>query len=119
LLREWLGMGADAPELRVRVALRRAVEGLFGDQTLEAYPYLGAMLGLAIEPDAAERLAELSPEALQWRTFEVIGQLFERLASDRPLILVIDDLHWADATSVQLTERLLALAESAAVLLVI
>jgi ABC-type oligopeptide transport system substrate-binding subunit/class 3 adenylate cyclase len=119
LVREWLGAGEDDPELRVRVALRRAVDGLFGDRTMEIYPYLGAMLGLALEPEAAARLAELSPEALQYRTFEVVGSLLERLAADGPVAVVIEDLHWADATSVQLTERLLGLTERAAVLFVI
>lgn len=119
LTREWLGAGPDEPELRVRVGLRRNIEHLFGDRTLEIYPYLGAMLSLALEPDAAARLAELSPEALQYRTFEVVGALFARLAEDGPVVVAIDDLHWADATSVQLTERLLPLTEEAAVLLVI
>ena len=84
LVREWLGAGDDDPELRVRVSLRRAVERLFGDRTMEIYPYLGAMLGLALEPEAAARLAELSPEALQYRTFEVVGSLLARLADDGP-----------------------------------
>jgi ABC-type oligopeptide transport system substrate-binding subunit/class 3 adenylate cyclase len=117
LLREWLGAGPDQPELRLRVALRRNVERLFGDRVLEIYPYLGAMMGLALEPDAADRLGELSPEALQYRTFEVVGALLQRLAEDRPVILVIEDLHWADATSIQLVERLLPVTEHAAVLL--
>jgi ABC-type oligopeptide transport system substrate-binding subunit/class 3 adenylate cyclase len=119
LVREWLGAGADDPELRVRVSLRRAVERLFGDRTMEIYPYLGAMLGLALEPEAAARLAELSPEALQYRTFEVVGSLFARLAEDGPVVVVVEDLHWADTTSVQLTEQLLGLTERAAVLFVI
>jgi ABC-type oligopeptide transport system substrate-binding subunit/class 3 adenylate cyclase len=118
LLRDWLGAGPDDPELRLRVALRRAVERLFGDRTAEVYPYLGGMLGLAVEPDAASRLAELSPEALQYRTFEVFRMLLDHLAEDGPVVVFIDDLHWADPTSVQLTERLLSLAESSAVLLV-
>ena len=46
----------------------------------ELYPYLGAILDVALEPEAATRTAELSPEALQWRTFEVVGELFARLA---------------------------------------
>src|SRR5712692_5386230 len=119
LLRDWLGAGADEPELRVRVALRRHVDRLFPERAAEIYPYLGAMLGLALEPDAAARLTELSPEALQYRTFEVLGRLFERLAEDGPVAVVLDDLHWADATSVQLTERLLGITEQAAVLLMI
>ena len=52
----------------------------------EFYPYLGGLLEVALEREAAARTAELSPEALQWRTFEVVGQLFARLAEDGPLV---------------------------------
>jgi ABC-type transport system substrate-binding protein/class 3 adenylate cyclase len=117
LLRSWLGVSTDDPELRVRVALRRRLEQLFDARALEIYPYLASMLGLALEPDAADRLAELSPEALQYRTFEVVGALLARLAQDGPVVVAIEDLHWADPTSVQLAERLLPLAEGSAVLL--
>jgi ABC-type oligopeptide transport system substrate-binding subunit/class 3 adenylate cyclase len=119
LLREWLGVGRDEPELRVRIALRRSVEALFGGRALEVYPYLGSLLGLTLEGDAAARLVELSPEALQYRTFEVVEELFRRLAEDRPLAIVVEDLHWADPTSIQLVERLLSTGQEAAVLLVL
>ena len=119
LLREWLGAGRDEPELRVRVSLRREVERLFGERGGEIYPYLGSLLGLTLEQDASARLVQLSPEALQYRTFEVVETLLRRLADDRPVLVTIEDLHWADATSVQLAEQLVAVAEDAAVLLVV
>jgi ABC-type oligopeptide transport system substrate-binding subunit/class 3 adenylate cyclase len=118
LIREWLGLGVDDPELKARVALRGAVQRLFEEQAADIYPYLATLLGLALEPAAAERLAELSPEALQYRTFEVVGLLVERLAADRPLVLALEDLHWADSTSVQVTERLLGVGERAGAMLV-
>jgi ABC-type oligopeptide transport system substrate-binding subunit/class 3 adenylate cyclase len=116
---EWIGAGADEPELRVRIGLRRRLEQLFGAEADEPYPYLGGLLEVALEREAATRTAELSPEALQWRTFEVVGQLFARLAEEAPLVLAFEDLHWADATSVLLLEQLLSLAEDAPVLLVL
>ncbi|HEV8420556.1 MAG TPA: adenylate/guanylate cyclase domain-containing protein, partial [Actinomycetota bacterium] len=116
LMREWLGAGPDQPELRVRVALRKKIEQLFGDRVLEVYPYLGAMTGLALEPEASGRLAQLSPEALQYGTFEVVATLLKRLAEDGPLVVGVEDLHWADTTSIQLIERLLPITEEAAVL---
>jgi class 3 adenylate cyclase len=70
------------PGAPVRVALRRHVERLFGDSALDVYPYLGSLLGLALEPDAAARLAELSPEALQYRTFEVVRSVLRRSRED-------------------------------------
>ena len=119
LLRSWLSVLADDPELRVRVTLRRQIGRLFGDRAIEYYPYLGAMLGLTLEPDAHARLAELSPEAAQYRTFEVIRALFARLAEQGPIVAAFEDLHWADATSLQLLEGLLADTETSALLLVL
>ncbi len=116
---EWIGAGGEEPELRVRVGLRRRLEQLFDGRANELYPYLGGLLEVALEHEAAARTSQLSPEALQWRTFEVVGQLFARLSEDAPLVLALEDLHWADPTSVQLLEQLLSLAEEAPVLLVL
>ncbi len=119
LLHEWIGVGADEPEVRARVALRRHVDRLFPGRAHEIYPYLGAVLGLTLDGDEAAQLARLSPEALQYRTFEVVSTLLEHLAKEGPVVAAVEDLHWADPTSVQLTERLLPLAERAAVLVAI
>ena len=119
LVRSWLGVSADEPELRVRVALRRSVDHLFGERADAIYPYLGSLFGLVLEPAPAQRLAELSPEALQYRIFEVVQELIARLAEDGPVVVVLEDLHWADATSLQLLERLLGQTESSALVLVL
>jgi len=119
LLRSWLGVQADEPELRVGVALRRQLDRLFGDRSTEVAPYLGVMLGLTLEPDVQARISELSPEAAQYRTFEVIRSLFARLAEDGPIVAAFEDLHWADATSLQLIEQMLADTEDSALLLVL
>jgi ABC-type oligopeptide transport system substrate-binding subunit/class 3 adenylate cyclase len=118
LLRSWLGVRGDEPELRLRVALRRQVDRVFAAGALEMIPYLAALLGLT--PTAAEssRLDELSPEALQYRTFEVVRQTLHGLAAEGPVAVVLEDLHWADATSLQLIERLVAETEDAALLVI-
>jgi predicted ATPase len=116
---EWIGAGADEAELRVRIGLRRRLEQLFPQRADELYPYLGVLLDLALEPEAAARTAQLSPEALQWRTFEVVGELLATLAEAGPLVVAIEDLHWSDSTSVALLEQLLVLAEQSPVLLVL
>ncbi|HUG48459.1 MAG TPA: ABC transporter substrate-binding protein [Candidatus Limnocylindria bacterium] len=119
LLRDWLGVSTDEPELRARIALRRRSEELYGEHALDAYPYLAGLLDLELEPEAGARVAEQSPEARQYRTWEVVGELLSRLATDRPLVVVLEDLHWADPTSLALAERLLGVTEEAAVLLVL
>jgi ABC-type transport system substrate-binding protein/class 3 adenylate cyclase len=116
LLRNWLDIGVDEPELRVRLTLRRALTRL---DAADLYPYLALLLGLTPEPEWRERVAELSPEALQYRTFEVVGSVLGLLAADVPVVVSLEDVHWADPTSLQLLEQLLPLAEDAAVLLIV
>ena len=118
LLRSWLGVAPDDPDLRVTIALRRAVDRLFGARAGELTPYLGALLELSFGPDADAKLAELSPEAAQFRTFEVVRHLIERLAEDGPVVMAFEDLHWADATSLLLLEQLFADTEASPLLIV-
>ncbi|HEY5860991.1 MAG TPA: ABC transporter substrate-binding protein [Actinomycetota bacterium] len=118
LLRSWLGVAPDDPDLRVTIALRRAVDRLFGARAGELTPYLGALLELSFGPDADAKLAELSPEAAQFRTFEVVRHLIERLAEDGPVVMAFEDLHWADATSLLLLEQLVSDTEALPLLIV-
>jgi ABC-type oligopeptide transport system substrate-binding subunit/class 3 adenylate cyclase len=119
LLRNWLGVSADDPPLRAQIALRRRVEELFEGEQAEIRPYLASLLELDLDPADRARLAELSPEAQQYRTWEVVGRLLTRLAADAPLVVVLEDLHWADPTSLSLAEKLLAVSEEAAVMLLL
>jgi ABC-type oligopeptide transport system substrate-binding subunit/class 3 adenylate cyclase len=115
LLREWLGLGATAPEARVRLELKAELAHLFGDEAEGVYPFLATLLGIALEPEAAERLNELSREGLRRETFEVFGELVCRIAREVSVCLVFEDLHWADDATLELLEALLPVTEEAAV----
>ncbi|HWI72525.1 MAG TPA: ATP-binding protein, partial [Baekduia sp.] len=53
-------------------------------------PELGTPGDLLVEPYAG---------SAQGRLFELLLMLFERLAEESPVLLVIDDLHWADRST--------------------
>jgi class 3 adenylate cyclase/ABC-type transport system substrate-binding protein len=118
LLRYWLGVTGQQADVRIRVALARRLEELFPSDAALRQPYLGAILGIRPDASAAATLGPLSPESIQFRSFEVVVELVRALAERRPLAVLIDDLHWADPTSLALTERLLALVEESPLLLV-
>ncbi|MEP6640510.1 MAG: ABC transporter substrate-binding protein [Gaiellales bacterium] len=115
LLRDWLGASATTGEARVRLDLKAALHELYGPGGDERYPFLANLLGLQ-EPDprAAEELHELSRDALHRRSLEIVAELVERLAQDRPLLVVFEDLHWADEPTLQAVEQLLELTETEA-----
>jgi ATP/maltotriose-dependent transcriptional regulator MalT len=52
----------------------------------------------------------------RYRTHRAVRRLLETLAQERPLVLVLDDLHWADSGSIELLGTLLRRPPSAPVL---
>ena len=79
-----------------------------------AVPYVGHLLGV----DTAGSLpAGLTPEAIKHRTFEALRGFVSESASRRPLVLVIEDLHWVDPTTAEFLTFLLEHVAGARVLL--
>jgi ABC-type transport system substrate-binding protein/class 3 adenylate cyclase len=117
LLREWLQVGASTPEARVRLELKAEVAHVFGEGADDAYPFLANLLGLTLEPDAAQRIRELNRETIQTWTFDIFFELVRKLADEKPLALILEDLHWADESTLELLESLLGITEESAVTL--
>jgi ATP/maltotriose-dependent transcriptional regulator MalT len=68
-----------------------------GHPALEALPDpLRAALG-AVLPGFGDRV--LGADTSQASVFEALLSLLERLADERPVLLVIEDLHWADSST--------------------
>jgi ATP/maltotriose-dependent transcriptional regulator MalT len=53
----------------------------------------------------------------RYRSHRAVRELLERLAAPRPLVLMLDDVHWADAASVELLGALLRRPPSSGVLI--
>jgi ATP/maltotriose-dependent transcriptional regulator MalT len=58
----------------------------------------------------------LAPQHERYRSHRAVRSLLEQLASTQPLVLVLDDLHWADSASIELLGALLRRQPAAPVL---
>src|SRR5262249_19055927 len=61
----------------------------------------------------------LSPAQRRHQTLAILVELVAKLAHRRPLLVVFEDVHWADATSLQWLDLVMELAPSAAVMPII
>ncbi|MDQ6859317.1 MAG: hypothetical protein M3Z65_10010, partial [Chloroflexota bacterium] len=109
LVRSAIGVAATADEPEVRAALERRTRELFGDAWTDPYVYLGHLLSIQLSPDERARMASLEIETLKRYTSSVIG-LVRALTKRGPLVLALEDLHWADGASVELLMGLMPLA---------
>ncbi len=114
LLRGWLDMPVVAGDAQVRLELKARLAELYGEPG-DRYAFLAGVLGLGHEAGTSDLLAELSHENVRERTIEAVGDLLVGLAEQRPLLVVLDDLHWADAATLAVVEGLLELTERASV----
>jgi class 3 adenylate cyclase len=103
--------------------VRRAARIVASDSPAQAQAKLSALF--AGNPDG-ERLCKAvggligltevtaAPDEAAWS----VRRLLESLAAERPLIVVLDDLHWAEATLLDLVEQVVDASRGAPILLI-
>lgn len=115
MLRGLLGLPQDAVQDDVLYTLGERGEALLGDEAMDAVPYLAHMMGL----DLGEEWAWVKKEdakVRQKQTLWAAAEFIEAAAREKPLVIALDDLHWADEASLTLFGHLLKIADHAPVM---
>ncbi len=106
-----LDLTESEPEVRIRVALNRRLDCLFGSNRSKYAPFLYHLLGLHQESESTEWLSSLGAETFKRQVLVTITAYFSAIAEHHPCVLIFEDLHWADASTLQALERLFPLAQ--------
>ncbi|HYO55231.1 protein kinase domain-containing protein [Archangium sp.] len=78
---------------------------------------VAAFLSLPVKENLP--ILQLSPDRQKERTFEALAELLLRMARGRPVLGVVEDLHWADPSTLELLGYMLGRVEKARVLLLL
>jgi class 3 adenylate cyclase len=84
----------------------------------ESAPHLAAIVGTEPTGEDLEVVRYLDPPRAREKTFNAARAFFQELATARPLILVFDDLHWVDPTSLDLIKLLMPIADQCPLMLI-
>jgi class 3 adenylate cyclase/tetratricopeptide (TPR) repeat protein len=118
LLRQWSGIADGDDEPQARTKLEAAVAGAVGDGAADVFPFIATLMGMRVTGAHATRLAGIEGEALEKLILKSMRELLRALSAERPLVLVFEDLHWADLSSVKLLDALLGLVPTTPLLFV-
>jgi tetratricopeptide (TPR) repeat protein len=113
LLGSLAGVTPGQEEAVVGPALERALMAAMGNS--ELWPLLARIMNL---PGGAAT-SGMDPYDLQRATFSALQAIVARLARAGPTVLALEDLHWADATSLRLTGEIAPLALKGPLLLLL
>ena len=118
LLGGYFGLRPDDGDADKAAKLSARVGQVSSQRVPEIAPFLATMLGIDVTGDDAERVRYLEPPQLRARVFGATQELVEMAASKRPMVLVFEDLHWTDSTSLDLIEQLMPLTDRTALMIV-
>jgi len=118
LLKQWARIRADDGEATALGKLEVAVRSLFPEEVGEVLPFVATLMGMNLWGRYAERVKGIEGEALEKLILKNVRELLIRATERTPVVIVTEDLHWADTSSIELMESLFRLAETQRVLFI-
>ena len=112
-----LELGPDGPPFAPFAAIVRGLVAELGPERVAelAGPGQDDLAVLAPELGPRQRDEQLG----RGRLFEAVTTLLERVAAERPLVVVVEDLHWSDSSTRDLLRFLMRTVDDVALLLVL
>ena len=118
LLKQWARIREDDSEAKALIKLETAIRRVCPEDLHEVMPFIATLMGMKLSGRHAERVEGIEGEALERLIFKNVRDLLIKATELNPLMIVTEDLHWADMSSIELMESLLSLAERHRVLFV-
>ena len=110
MLKRWAGI-AEGDRRQPFEKLERAIRVVYPAGVDEIFPFVATLLGLHLSGPHAERMQGIEGDALGKLILKSVRDLLEKAATVNPIIVVVEDLHWADQSSVDLLEGILRSAQ--------
>jgi class 3 adenylate cyclase len=118
LLKHWARIREDDSEAAALSKLETAVRQVYPEGMHEVLPFVATLMGMKLTGRYAERVEGIEGEALEKLILKNMRDLLIKSTELTPLVIVTEDLHWADMSSIELMESLYRLAETQRILFV-
>ena len=124
ILRQYLGWtDADHNAERadaIRTTLRSLVAGsaLSPERATDIGACIGRLLDVRFHDEWDDLLNAARPEHVRRRTFDALRDMVVALSETQPLVLVLEDLHWADRHSLDLLSEMMDTLHASPIMLV-
>jgi class 3 adenylate cyclase/tetratricopeptide (TPR) repeat protein len=97
-----IGDGDDGPTQLTKLTTLLTAAEMPVQSTL---PLFAGLLSLA--PEAGSSPPDLTPAQRRSATIAALGEWMRRIAGQKPLLLILEDAHWADATTLEVMTLLI------------
>ena len=112
LLKHWAQINDKDTSLSALGKLETAIRSICPEDSNEIFPFVATLMGMKLSGRHAERVKGIEGEALEKLIFKNMRDLLIKTTELTSLVVVIEDLHWADTSSIELLESMFRLAET-------
>jgi class 3 adenylate cyclase/tetratricopeptide (TPR) repeat protein len=112
LLKHWARIGENDSEASALSKLETAIRRIMPREVQEVLPFVATLMGMRLRGRYAERVKGIEGEALEKLILKTMRDLLIKATELNSLVIVAEDLHWADTSSIELLESLFRLAET-------
>lgn len=116
LLKQWARINQDDNESVAYDRLKLALKRLFPDEFRKRLPFVAALMGIKLYGANAEMVKAIEGDSLEKLIIANVRELLIRTSELTPLVVLTEDLHWFDTSSIELLESLLDLAQTQRIL---
>ena len=112
LFKQWAKIMEDDTSTEASNKLEAAVRSVCSDEVCEVFPFVATMMGIRLSDKYSQRMKGLEGEAIEKLILKNVRELLIRLTKLIPIVIVMEDLHWADTTSLELLKSLFRIAQT-------
>ncbi|OYT13066.1 MAG: hypothetical protein B6I19_07050, partial [Bacteroidetes bacterium 4572_114] len=112
IFKSWAKITEDDSQSESAEKLEKEIRRVASAKVDEIYPFIATMMGLPLTGMHKERVDGIEGEALEKLILKNLRDLIVTSVKVTPLIIVIEDMHWADSSSITMLESLFKLSGS-------
>ncbi|MGH8928523.1 MAG: ATP-binding protein, partial [Acidimicrobiia bacterium] len=107
MLNRRIGLTVDSDDSQRLKSLEQEIDQA-GMERTASVPYLAPLLSIELDPAGPYPLPRVDAVRLRQTTIEVFISWWSKLAQAEPRLVLIEDLHWAEPSTLEVIERIIA-----------
>ncbi len=106
LLKKWAHIKENDSQAEAFYKLDRAITKVHPNDKEDLLPFVAVLMGVEVKGRYKDRIKEVQGEKLETLMVKKMRDLLKKICVPKPVLFIIEDLHWADASSIELLEML-------------
>jgi class 3 adenylate cyclase/tetratricopeptide (TPR) repeat protein len=118
LFKNWAKISENDPPVESLRKLETSIWGVCLHQTSEIFPFVATLMGLRLSGEHLEKVNDIEGEALEKLIINSVRNLLIKSAQTSPLVFIMEDMHWADISTIEFIVSLLPIVKNHRILFI-